>query len=72
MKYDSNMDSREILKMRRTMGLSQEAFAHLLGISWATVSRWENGKYKPSQLAVEKILKIQAEQLRKKDRLASV
>lgn len=31
--------------------LSQEDFAHELGVSFATINRWENGNYNPSRLA---------------------
>ena len=30
-----------------------EDMAHQLGISFATVNRWENGKTKPSKLALK-------------------
>jgi DNA-binding transcriptional regulator YiaG len=31
--------------------MTQEEFAHTLGITVATVNRWENGHAKPSKLA---------------------
>ena len=31
--------------------LTQEELAHKLGVSFATVNRWENGSYNPSRLA---------------------
>jgi DNA-binding transcriptional regulator YiaG len=37
--------------VRRQLGLSQEELAHALGVSFATVNRWENGKTVPSKLA---------------------
>lgn len=36
-----------IREMRRLLGLSQERFAHLLGVSLQTVRRWESGLSKP-------------------------
>lgn len=36
---------------RRQLGLSQEELAHALGVSFATVNRWENGRTLPSKLA---------------------
>ena len=36
---------------RKKMFLSQEAMAKELGISFATLNRWENGKYEPSYAA---------------------
>ncbi len=66
------MDSKDILKMRKDLGLTQEKFAQRLGVSWATINRWENGHFKPSQLAIEKIIKIQAEEIRRKGQPVSV
>ena len=37
-------------EVRRQLALSQEDLARELGISFATVNRWENGKVKPSKL----------------------
>ncbi len=45
------MTSEEIKQLRHTTGLSQEEFARELGISFATVNRWENKKAAPSRLA---------------------
>ena len=40
-----------VRKVRDQLGLSQEDFAHELGVSFATINRWENGQVKPSRLA---------------------
>ena len=37
--------------VRLQLKLSQEELAHALGVSFATVNRWENGKTVPSKLA---------------------
>ena len=37
--------------VRSRLGLSQEDLAHALGVSFATVNRWENAKTSPSRLA---------------------
>ena len=37
--------------MRRQLALSQEDLARQLGVSYATVNRWENGRNVPSRLA---------------------
>ena len=42
-------------EMRRQLALSQEDLARLLGVSYATVNRWENGLSKPSKLAKAKL-----------------
>ena len=40
--------AEDIKKLRRKLLLSQEDFANELGISYATVNRWETGKAKPN------------------------
>ncbi len=42
----------ELVKgVRKQLRISQEELAHELGVSFATVNRWENGKTVPSKLA---------------------
>lgn len=41
----------QVKEVRRQLGLSQKELAHALGVSFATVNRWENGKTVPSKLA---------------------
>lgn len=40
-----------VKEVRRQLTLSQEELAHALGVSFATVNRWENGRTLPSKLA---------------------
>lgn len=40
-----------VKKIRKQLGLSQEDLARELGVSFATVNRWENGQARPSKLA---------------------
>ena len=40
-----------VKEVRRQLGISQEDLAHALGVSFATVNRWENGKTTPFKLA---------------------
>ena len=40
-----------VKKVRRQLSLSQEDLARELGVSFATVNRWENSHVKPSKLA---------------------
>lgn len=40
--------SNSIKQLRKKMQLSQEEFAKVLGISFASVNRYENGKFKPT------------------------
>ena len=43
--------AEKVKQVRTTLKLSQEDFAHELGVSFATINRWENGNYNPSRLA---------------------
>ena len=43
--------SDQVRAVRKALHLSQEDLAHALGVSFATVNRWENEKTKPSRLA---------------------
>jgi putative transcriptional regulator len=40
-----------VKEVRRQLSISQEDLARELGVSYATVNRWENGQVKPSKLA---------------------
>ncbi len=47
----SDQSGTSIRELRRNLRMTQEEFAHTLGITVATVNRWENGHAKPSKLA---------------------
>jgi putative transcriptional regulator len=40
-----------VKNVRRQLSISQEDLARELGVSYATVNRWENGQSMPSKLA---------------------
>lgn len=40
-----------VKEVRRQLEISQEELAHKLGVSFATINRWENGKTTPFKLA---------------------
>ena len=42
-------------ELRLALGLTQEQFAISLGVKYSTINRWENGHFKPSPMAMEKI-----------------
>src|SRR5215471_21227317 len=42
------MSPDDIHALRQYLQLTQEMFARILGVSFATVNRWENGKSEPS------------------------
>ena len=54
----SDNTATELKKLRQLHGWSQEDLAREIGVSFATVNRWENGKTKPSRLAYEKIKQV--------------
>ena len=54
------MDGVEIRALRKLRGLTQEEFAHEIGVTFATVNRWENKKSKPSRLALKMLAELGA------------
>lgn len=49
------MTGSEIREIRQALGLTQEQLARELGVSFTTVSRWEQNHTQPSPLALEKL-----------------
>ncbi len=47
---ESEIFFEHVKKVRKELNLSQEDLAHAIGVSFATVNRWENGKASPSKL----------------------
>jgi DNA-binding transcriptional regulator YiaG len=45
----------QVKELRERLNLTQEAMAETLGVSFATVNRWENGWTAPSKLALRQI-----------------
>lgn len=52
---DPSAMSREV---RARLGLTQEKFAARLGVTLPTISRWENGRTKPSPLAIQTLREL--------------
>ena len=46
---------RLVRELRKPTGLTQEKFAAKLGVTFPTINRWENGRAKPSPLAMQRI-----------------
>jgi len=46
---------RLVRELRERTGLTQEKFAARLGVTFPTINRWENGRARPSPLALQKI-----------------
>jgi DNA-binding transcriptional regulator YiaG len=53
--------ARVIRAWRSRMGLTQEALAQALNVTFSTVSRWENGHVVPSKLAWRALQNLAAE-----------
>lgn len=47
-----------IKKLRNKMILSQMEFSKLLGVSFASVNRWETGRYEPTIKVKRKLKKL--------------
>jgi len=48
-----------VKKLREALGLTQEQFAARVGVTLATVNRWENGRAKPQPLALKTLEALQ-------------
>ena len=44
-----------VRELRQRTGLTQEKFAAKLGVTFPTINRWENGRAKPSPLAMQRL-----------------
>lgn len=58
---EASIDQYEIRIVRESLGISQEKFAHRLGVSFATVNRWEKGLHVTRSGAVLMSLRRAAE-----------
>ena len=47
-----------IREIRGRLGLSQEKFALKLGVTLPTINRWENGRTRPSPLAIQNLREL--------------
>jgi putative transcriptional regulator len=64
------MKSVDVKSLRRSLSLTQEQLAKALGVSWATINRWERHKTRPSPLALEKLNRFIAQNSEVKNRTA--
>ena len=53
--------SRRIRSVRGARRLTQTQFAELIGVSYASVNRWENGQSRPNNLAWQRLLELEAQ-----------
>lgn len=55
------MTPDEIIALRKSLGLSQERFAYIIGTTTTTINRWESGKVKPSRLYTKELKQLRAD-----------
>jgi len=53
-----------IRQLREELNMTQENFAHEIGVTFATVNRWENGRTTPNKVA-QKVLLLLEKKMRK-------
>ena len=53
--------ARRVKRARGARDLTQTQFAELIGVSFATVNRWENGQSRPNNLSWRRILELEAQ-----------
>jgi putative transcriptional regulator len=46
--------------LRRRLGLTQEQFAHEVGVTFSTVNQWENGRRRPQPFLLKRLLEMEA------------
>jgi DNA-binding transcriptional regulator YiaG len=61
---DVPLDAGQIRQLRTDLNMTQESFAHEIGVTFATVNRWENGRTTPNKVA-QKVLRLMERKLRK-------
>ena len=61
-------DQNRIRELRHNLNMTQENFAHEIGVTFATVNRWENGRTLPNKVA-QKVLKQLERKLRRMQRV---
>lgn len=59
------MERRELICLREALGLTQKEFAEKIGVTRATLNRWENRHHKPMKV-FEKVLKRLQKSVEKK------
>ena len=58
-KESEHMNWSQMIKiLREKMLLTQTEFAELLGVSFASVNRWENGEHEPTMKTKREIMKL--------------
>lgn len=50
--------SKAILELRSKLNISQLELAKMLGVSFQSVNRWENGHFEPTKIVKVRLLKL--------------
>ena len=58
------MTPENIRQLRKMLNLTQQQFAELLGVSYVTLNRWENGQSKPSTMGLAKLRELEGRDTR--------
>jgi transcriptional regulator with XRE-family HTH domain len=45
--------------LRERLGLTQEQFAHEVGVTFSTVNQWENGRRRPQPFLLKRLLEME-------------
>ena len=53
--------SKAILELRSKLNISQHELANLLGVSFQSVNRWENGHFEPTKIVKVRLIKLMEE-----------
>ncbi|MBI5058535.1 helix-turn-helix transcriptional regulator [candidate division KSB1 bacterium] len=61
---DGEFNNERIRQLRQELNMTQESFAHEIGVTFATVNRWENGRTIPNKVA-QKVLRLLEKKMRK-------
>lgn len=56
-----DMDKETVKDVRNFLGLTQVGLAELLGVTPVAVSRWENGRSKPTNATIKQLKKLKEE-----------
>ncbi len=46
--------------LRARLGLTQEQFAHEVGVTFSTINQWENGRRRPQPFLLKRLLEMEA------------
>ena len=49
-----------VKSLRQRLGLTQEQFAHAVGVTFSTVNQWENGRRRPQPFLLKRLREMEA------------